>query len=102
MAHGKLRGRLSSPVVSQNSVWSEVSRKATAVGAGLSETAYLGRLFEDEKVKREVDGYAREITLPSSANGMAALSAHGVVDEAHDANSCEARVIGMLVMDLCR
>ena len=80
MAHGKLRGQLNAPAVSQDAVWGEVARKSAAVGAAApNETGYLGRTLEDEEVKREVGEYARRISLADGSNGMAVLIGGRVV-----------------------
>jgi ARG and Rhodanese-Phosphatase-superfamily-associated Protein domain len=74
MAHGALRQELNAPQVSQSKVWSEVARTAEALAPGQrNETRYLGRIYEDKSVRREVDDYSRAITWTQDANGMAVM-----------------------------
>jgi hypothetical protein len=80
MAKGVLCQRLNAPMVSQSAVWSEVARKAGAVAAAQpNETRYLGRIYEDKDVRREIDDYSRAIAWTEDANGMAVMIAGRVV-----------------------
>lgn len=74
LAHNQLRQQLSSPVNTQGQVWAEVARKSAAVApAAAASTTYLGAALTDVKVKQGLEEYARPITLPPSANGMAVV-----------------------------
>jgi hypothetical protein len=80
VAHGKLRQQLNAPAApSQGEVWSEVDRKSLALGAAVGDSRYLGDVFDDSSVKKDVDEYASRIRLPSSANGMAVVIGGDVV-----------------------
>lgn len=80
MAHGTLRQEMSAPSVSQQQVWSEVARKADAIApSAAAGTGYLGKIYADAEVKGNVDEYARAITMPSDANGMAVVICGRVV-----------------------
>ena len=71
LAHGMLREKLSAPAASQSAVWGEVARKSAAVAADQpNETQYLGQMYEDRSVKRNVDQYSRSIVMSPDANGM--------------------------------
>lgn len=74
LAHNQLRQQLSSRVNTQGHVWAEVARKSAAVApAAAASTTYLGAALTDVKVKQGLDEYAKPITLPPSANGMAVV-----------------------------
>ncbi|NQU09408.1 hypothetical protein HQ590_01340 [bacterium] len=80
LAHGNLRQQLAGPRVAQRQVWAEVSRKSAAVaGAGASPTEYLGKMYEDETVRRDLAEFTRRIRLPREANGMAVVIGGRVV-----------------------
>ena len=80
MAHGVLRQQLNAPMVSQSAVWGEVARKAGAVAAAQpNETHYLGRIYEDKDVRREVDDYSQAVAWTEDASGMAVLIGGSVV-----------------------
>jgi hypothetical protein len=78
-AHTALRRELNAPAVSQERVWSEVDRKSSAVGASAGRTRDLSQVLNDDAVRRDVDEYARRITLPRQANGMAVMIGGAVV-----------------------
>jgi hypothetical protein len=44
-----------------------------------NETRYLGKVFEDKDVQRDVDAYIKSIDLPRDANGMAVMIGGRVV-----------------------
>lgn len=74
LAHGQLRQQLNSPANTQSHVWAEVARKSAAVAPSVAaSTSYLGAALDDVKVKRGMEEYAKPITLPPSANGMAVV-----------------------------
>jgi len=80
MAHSNLRQQLNAPMASQSGVWGEVARKADAVAPkAAGGTAYLGQVFDDKDVKRDVEEYAARIRLPQEANGMAVVIGGRVV-----------------------
>src|SRR5262249_5523197 len=74
MAHGALRQKMAGSAVAQRDVWTEVDRKAESVAPHTADgTKYLGRIYEDKAVSRELDEYCRPIRLPRAANGMAVV-----------------------------
>lgn len=80
LAHGRLREQLNAPATSQAEVWGEVTRKSAAVAdAQPNATQYLGRIYEDKTVAREVNEYCRAIDWPRDANGMAVVIGNRVV-----------------------
>ena len=74
LAHNQLRQQLNNPANTQGHVWAEVARKSAAIApAAAASTTYLGAAFDDVKVKRGMEEYAKPITLPPTANGMAVV-----------------------------
>ena len=79
-ANNALRQRIGAGMYSQSEVWRDVAAKSAAVAPGVAnETHYLGKIYEADGVKRDLDDYTKAIVWTEDANGMAVMIGGRVV-----------------------